>query len=386
MLSPDFLLHITEGAEEVASQIHTEMIKAIVDRIMARFKHGDDYVLTASDKWQIETLQEAGFLIEDIQRTLAKKTNLGIKEIKKAFKTAGVETIKYDDAIYKGAGLEVKPLEASPHLIRILERNFRETAGTWENITRTTANNCQKEFIRVCDKALNLANSGGIPMQKAVMDAIDELAKDGVAYIEYPSGHKDTMEVATLRAVRTGVNQTSAQICLKRMEEMEWDIILVSSHLGARNKDIEGIPYANHEKWQGKFYSRTGKKRFLKKSFPDFVSSTGYGTGEGLCGWNCRHSFGVGDGVHNNFEQYDTEENRKRYEAEQEARKYERTIRKYKRQYEVYKEALKNDPNNEDLKKRVNSTKDKCYALNTAYTAHCEANNLRPLEERLKTR
>ena len=25
--------------------------------------------------------------------------------------------------------------------------------------------------------------------------------------------------------------------------------------------------------------------------YKDFVKSTGYGTGGGLCGWNCRHSF-----------------------------------------------------------------------------------------------
>ncbi len=29
-----------------------------------------------------------------------------------------------------------------------------------------------------------------------------------------------------------------------------------------------------------------------RKIYPDFVASTGYGTGAGLCGWNCRHSFG----------------------------------------------------------------------------------------------
>lgn len=27
------------------------------------------------------------------------------------------------------------------------------------------------------------------------------------------------------------------------------------------------------------------------RHYPDFESATGYGTGEGLCGWNCRHSF-----------------------------------------------------------------------------------------------
>lgn len=29
----------------------------------------------------------------------------------------------------------------------------------------------------------------------------------------------------------------------------------------------------------------------MADEYPDFFKSTGYGTGEGLCGWNCRHSF-----------------------------------------------------------------------------------------------
>lgn len=29
----------------------------------------------------------------------------------------------------------------------------------------------------------------------------------------------------------------------------------------------------------------------MAEKYPDFVKSTGYGTGDGLCGWNCYHSF-----------------------------------------------------------------------------------------------
>ena len=58
---------------------------------------------------------------------------------------------------------------------------------------------------------------------------------------------------------------------------------------GARFGDGGLIP-GNHFWWQGKFYSRTGRTPDL----PLFVESTGYGTGECLCGWNCRHSFGPG--------------------------------------------------------------------------------------------
>ena len=57
------------------------------------------------------------------------------------------------------------------------------------------------------------------------------------------------------------------------------DTVELSAHAGARPE---------HAEWQGKIYSRSGKS----EKYPDFRSSTGYGTGAGLCGWNCRHSFG----------------------------------------------------------------------------------------------
>ena len=62
MLSPDYLLHISEGGEELAEKLHTEIIRKMVYRIMLRIGRGEDYLLTATDKWQIQTLQESGYL------------------------------------------------------------------------------------------------------------------------------------------------------------------------------------------------------------------------------------------------------------------------------------------------------------------------------------
>lgn len=61
------------------------------------------------------------------------------------------------------------------------------------------------------------------------------------------------------------------------------DLVEVTSHPGAR---------PSHAEWQGRCYSRSGQKTIDGTVYPDFRSSTGYGTGPGLCGWNCRHSFG----------------------------------------------------------------------------------------------
>ena len=103
--------------------------------------------------------------------------------------------------------------------------------------------------------------------------------KTGISAIRYPSGRADSIETAIRRAVLTGVNQTAGKLQMELADEVGCDLVEVTAHAGAR---------PSHALWQGKIYSRSGKS----KKYPDFVASTGYGTGAGLCGWNCRHSFG----------------------------------------------------------------------------------------------
>ena len=120
MLTPDYLLHISEGAEEIAEQLHNDIIRRIVERIMYRVGRGDDYLLTAQDKWQIQVLQESGFLLEDIQKDIASATKRQMVEIQEAMEDAGVKALEYDDRIYRAVGLSPVPLTQSPHLMRII--------------------------------------------------------------------------------------------------------------------------------------------------------------------------------------------------------------------------------------------------------------------------
>ena len=85
MLTPEYLLRISEGAEEISEFLHADIINRIIERMMIRINRGESYLLTSYDKWQIETLQEAGFLLEDIQKEISRKTKQQEKEIKEAF-------------------------------------------------------------------------------------------------------------------------------------------------------------------------------------------------------------------------------------------------------------------------------------------------------------
>ena len=207
----------------------------------------------------------------------------------------------------------------------------------------------------------------------AVREAVDAVAQNGVT-ITYPSGHTDTIEVATARAVRTGITQSAAEVTLARMEENGIDLVLTSSHFGAR---------PTHAVWQGKVYHVGG----ATEKYPDLVQATRYGYVDGLCGANCRHSIvPYIEGITTNpFEQFDSEENRKRYELEQNQRYLERSIRKVKREVQALQTALENASaeSKAGLEAQYKKRSQRLTELNKRYKSFCEKNDLKTRQERL---
>lgn len=378
MLTPEYLLRISEGAEQIADELHNYIIGEIIASIIHRLERGDDYILTAKDKYRLETMRQAGHLYENIAAEIARKTRLQENEVLQAFQDAGLESYDYETAFYESVGIVAnKALVQSPNMIRIMQRQYEATMGEWYNATRTTADESQKYFINAVDKAYNLTSTGAESYTKAVKDAVEELGQHGV-YVNYPTGHRDTIETATLRAVRTGIAQMSGEITIERMKENDWKIVLTTAHVGARNKG--GLP-ENHELWQGKFFSIPPDN-----TFPDFYKWTGYGTGEGLCGWNCRHSFTPSDGKHNPYKDINTEENARVYNNTQKQRYYERDIRKRKREILALKRAI-DELHDETTKFELDQIyQRKAFQLqrqNAKYKEFCSENNLKTLNDRL---
>lgn len=380
MLSPDYLKRIAEGSEDIASSLHSYIIGRIIEAIMIRLGRGEKYIFTSSDRWRIQILQDAGYLLQDITQEIAKYTRIQSEEVAAAMEEAGVKAMAYDKAVYEAAGISTEALEQSPALVRILQRDYEATMGEWSNMTRTTAEAAQSLFISECDNAYHKVISGAVSYTQAVREAVDTVAQNGVI-VRYPTGHRDTIETATARAVRTGISQASGDISMQRMKEQEWDIILVSAHIGARTGDGGANP-GNHLWWQGQFYSRTGQD----KRFPPF-SLTGYGTGEGLGGWNCRHSFGPGDGVNNPYKDIETEDNVRLEKLEQRQRALERRIRKIKQMVMGLQTAVdtcKDDTLRMELQEELDQKSYLLQRQNRAYNDFCQSNGLRPLADRLR--
>ena len=331
MLPPSYLDQMPDAFVQLAQQVEDEILQDVARRI------GKMGTLTETADWQLWRYQQTEAVRENVVKLLAKYSGKSESTIRRLLKEAATEAMEREDAIYYHYNLEPTPFEESAALTNLLNAGARQTCGTWRNLTATTANTVSGAFERTLDVAWGKVATGAFDYKTAVKQAVDSLADD-MPEITYPSGHTDTLEVAARRAVLTGVNQTAGKLQEARMDEMNVEFVETSAHGGAR---------PSHAEWQGRRFHRGGAVDYLGKHYPDFEQATGYGTGAGLCGWNCRHTFfavfpELGDPptwTEESLQELNArniEYNGKlytQYEVNQMQRARERNVRKWKKRY-----------------------------------------------------
>ena len=345
MLTPEFLHEAPEGLLE----LYRETEEAILADIARRISTYDFYIPAA--QWQKRKLEAMGMFEAEINRRLSQLTGRSIQEIKELMKEAGMETIANDDRIHTIAGKKCPPLEASPSLIAVMNSGYRRTAKAFRNLTRSTAANASKQFSKILDQAYMQVISGAFDTETAIRNAIKALAEKGIESVRYPSGRVDNIEVAARRAIVTGINQTAGDMQLARAEDVDSEYVETTAHAGARPE---------HEVWQGKVFKLHGKE----PGYPNFYEATGYGTGPGLCGYNCRHNFhpfypGLSTPAYSDemLAEYVAKDylyngkNYTEYEVSQMQRYYERARRRWKREY-LMQEAAGLDTTESSVKMR----------------------------------
>ena len=331
MLPPSYLDQMPDAFVQLWQQVEDEILQDVARRI------GKMDAVTPTANWQLWRYQQTEALRNDVVKLLAKYTGKSEAAIRRLLLQAATEAMEREDAIYYHYDMEPTPFEESAALNNLLDAGARQTCGTWQNLTATTANTVTGAFERTLDAAWLKVSTGAFDYKTAVKQAVDSLADD-MPMVTYPSGHKDSIEVAARRAVLTGVNQTCGKLQVARMDEMGCEFVETSAHGGAR---------PSHAEWQGRQFHRGGAVDYKGRHYPDFEAATGYGTGTGLCGWNCRHTFfavfpELGDPPQWTQEQLrelnarNIEWNGKKYtayEISQMQRARERNVRRWKKRY-----------------------------------------------------
>lgn len=327
MLRPEYLAGVADPVVEIFSQVEQDISEDIARRVV---KNG---YLTDTARYQIQKGREFGFLQNDVNKMLAQASGKTKREISKIMSEAGTRSLAFDDAIYRAAGLSPMAVSKSPALAALLLQGTDTTLGLIGNFTKTTAQMSTIAFNSILDRAYIQILTGAFDPNTAIKRAIKEIATTGVEKIAYPSGANSSIESAVRRAVTTGVNQSVGKLTLARAEEMGCELVETSSHAGAR---------PSHAEWQGRVFCIKGHH----KRYGDFYRETGYGTGEGLCGWNCYHSFfpffeGLSTHSFSSDPSADAgRDNDEDYALQQKQRYYERQIRAAKKECSTYNAAM----------------------------------------------
>lgn len=258
-------------------QLEDDILSAVIRRIL---KMG--YVSEAS-KHQLEVLQAAGLLYDDIVQLIADRTDACTAQVRALFEDAGVQTVEMDNSLHEAAGALPIDIRQDSSTRQVLEAGYKKTLGTMRNLVSTTATQTQTAFIQTCDRIYMQVSSGAFSYQEAIMNALRALADTG-ATVSYPTGHTDRMDVAVRRCVLTGVSQTAAAVSLRQAEDTGCYLMEITAHSGAR---------PDHAKWQGQLVTITGKNagKIIDGLRVFTLSEIGYGSGEGFKGWNCRHNW-----------------------------------------------------------------------------------------------
>lgn len=323
MLTDEYLTGVSQVLADVYGELELELLSLLLENIENTLK---------SDNYNIARNRAADKIYRDALLMVTRVDPKVSGIMTKTFKDAIRKSYNFDTGPLKDAGITVTAIAENPYLLQIINSNLDRTLNSLRNLSQTSALTLRDDFISLVDRANIQVTLGNMNYNQAINQTVKDMANKGVTTVHYATGAVSALDTAVRRAVLTGVNQTALQVSDQLADEIGTDLVSVSSHWGAR----EGEGVANHAGWQGKIYSKSGSD----SRYPYFATVTGYGTGAGLGGWNCRHSFyPYVEGVSSPSPQLPNKPDIKYqgktytyYEATQRQRQIERHIRKWKRE------------------------------------------------------
>lgn len=262
--------------------------KIILDDICRRIAKAG--TITDTAEWQILRLKEMGEANDVIEKAVSDYTKLSAEEVQQLFHEAAQVSDDFYAEMYTQSGKPFVPVEENPYMQQLITATVDQTNNELVNLTQsmgfavrqadgsTAFQPAAKAYQSALDLAQMQVATGTFDYTTAIRNSVRALTDGGLCFIEYESGHRNRADVAARRAILTGLSQMTGQVSKHNAEELETDIVEVTAHAGAR---------PSHAEWQGRRYSLSGKS----KEYPSLEEATGYGTGDGLKGWNCRHDF-----------------------------------------------------------------------------------------------
>jgi hypothetical protein len=335
MLTPK---QIDELAARIVGGYEEELITRLTSESWrALFRDGK---LTAKDLQTLETLASSNRAA--LQRILAGSRARIDRQVRTEVEAILRASDDDDVAAFSRAYPGRAPIGSSVLFERMSEQTARGLSSIIARQNIAMASRLERAWYDIAAQAITEFNQGGLPLNRIMERAVRRLNTEGMQTIDYASGVKTSVDAAVRRHVVSQVAQAAGRMTLARMADYGHDLLYVPAHFGARPE---------HAAWHGKVYSMSG----TTPGYPDFTSSTRYGSIEGILGVNCKHTFGPWFPGISRMPEQENERNGltsdEYYDATQRQRAMERNVRLIKRDAALI-EAGGGDPSATKLKLR----------------------------------
>jgi hypothetical protein len=255
---PEILDALPEELAELFRSLETTLLEEICSRLKAADELNE---VTVQD---IRALRSHGIDLKAIKKAIREASGISKTKLDKLFDDVVERNKKYYTDLIDLAHITqpetlVDAAEVAAIRAQTLDtfRNLTASMGFLLDAGRTMLPPA-KAYQWALDNAAMQVQSGAINYNQAIKTAVKQLADSGLKVVDYESGHRDQIDVAARRAVMTGVNALNQKYAEQSMEYLGSDLVEVSAHAGARDKDGPN-GWEAHTKWQGRVF-RWNKK------------------------------------------------------------------------------------------------------------------------------
>ena len=276
MFNPNELEAIPLPLEEHFKDLEFRIMSDIIRRIRINSE------ITRAADWQIYRSVQLGKSMDEITKRIKSSLKASDKEIDKLYNDVIKTGYARDESLYKEIGKPFIPFAENIALKQLINAVSEQTKGELKNITQSMGFAVEingqivfkpiaEYYQKTLDSAMLDITSGAFGYNSVIKRTVGEMTKSGLRTVDYASGWTNRITVATRRAVMTGLGQVTGKINDDNAEQLKTDLFEVTWHVGAR---------PSHQLWQGKVYTKQ-----------QLIDICGLGSGDGLCGWNCRHDY-----------------------------------------------------------------------------------------------
>lgn len=268
---------LAAGVERKYRMLEEEIMKDVVRRVQKTRK------ITSTADYQIHRYLILGHSTEDVEEIIRRTVGYDWPETFQLYDKVLEGEYVRSRSLYEQINARFIPYEQNAELQQLTRALIQQSNDELFNISKSLGfmvdmGGGRKVFTPLSeiyngymDNAITMMASGAFDYNTLIRRVVREMTASGLRTVDYASGRSNRVDVAARRALLTGMGQLTGQISRINGQVLGTDKYEVDWHPGAR---------PDHAVWQGRVWT-----------YQQLVEVCGLGSGGGLLGWNCRHTY-----------------------------------------------------------------------------------------------